>query len=317
MNNNSDFSSEIASKDALFLEHILNILHKLDIDQEFTVKEISCDTENCSDTIKLYEFNSSEISFIIKVGKKNNQDILDVKNFVESQYPELKNFLILPIIIESYTEDQKNISYNYQIMIKAPGRSVGQLFSDYLAGQLDANYLNNCYFKIGQTIAKLHQTGNIDPSIPNFSEIKTCLLHNDLHDGNIFYDGHSIYLIDNAEINQTINTPSSIGKDLKTILLQTTYLPCLFIHSQLTETQLKEIADFTKSFLKGYASEFKNIECSEYLSDIVKETVDTVYHSSSNDSESPLFLNPEERLATTLNIIGESIETDYCAYTQQ
>lgn len=317
MSNISNSYSAIMSNDTLFLEHILNILNKLNVDQQFTIKEISFDTENCSETIKLYEFNSREIAFIIKVGKKNNQDILDVKNFVESKYPELKNFLILPIIIGSYTEDQKNINYHYQIMIKAPGRSVGELFSDYLAGQMDANYLNNCYFKIGKTIAKLHQNGSIDHSLPNLSEVKTYLLHNDLHEDNIFYDGNTIYIIDNAEISQNINNSSSIDKDLKTILLQTTHLPCLFIHSQLTDTQRKEIADFTKSFLQGYISELQNVKYSEYLSDIVKKTIDTVYNSAQTDSESSVFLDPEERLAITLNIIGESIETGYGAYNQQ
>jgi hypothetical protein len=195
-------------------------------------------------------------------------------------------------------------------MPKAPGQPIAKLFEQYLTNQVSADYLNKCYFKLERTVAHLHQKGNTDSRITNLSKMKTQLLHNDLHDHNIFYDGKLIYLIDNDGINKTIDTPSVVEEDFKALLLQTTYLPLLFIKdAPLNSLQREEIRGFSTAFFKGYISQLHNLEYSEYLSSVLQNTIEKIYQIADDQPELS-FLNHDDRSLVTSAIIGEAVSLD-------
>jgi hypothetical protein len=304
MESSYSMDSTLSEEEKSFLEYICSILRQF-TNKQLTIKVVCFNREDAADTTHLYEITYDDTSLILKAGNGNNQNILKVKTFIENKFSALQSFLILPIVIDVYKSANKNISY--QLMLKAPGQPISKLFDQYLTNQISADYLNKCYFQLGQTIANLHQKGNTDSGITNLSQMQTQLLHNDLHDHNIFYDGKLIYLIDNDGINKTIDNPSSVEEGLKTLLLQTTYLPSLFIKDvPLTSLQREEIREFSTAFFKGYVSQLYNLEYSEYLSSILQNTIDTIYQSASDQPELS-FLNHDDRLVVTSDIIGESI----------
>lgn len=299
--------STLYEEDKPFLEYICSVLRQF-TDKQLTIKVLFFNREDAANTTHLYEITYSDKSFILKAVNGNNNNILKVKTFIEDQFSDLKSFLILPIVIDVYKSINQNISY--QIIPKAPGQSISKLFEQYLTNQISADYLNICYFKLGQTIANMHQKGNTDRSITNLSQIKTQLVHNDLHDHNIFYDGKSIYLIDNDSINKTIDSPSSVAEDLQTLLLQTTYLPPLFVkEAPLTSLQREEIRGFSIAFFKGYVSQLYYLKYSEYLCAVLQNTIEKIYEMTSDQQELS-FLNHEDRVVVTSTIIGESISLD-------
>ncbi|MCP5369774.1 MAG: hypothetical protein H6909_03710 [Rickettsiaceae bacterium] len=288
------------------IEYIYNSIRNF-ISDQFTIREIIIpEDKNYNDAIKLYELTHHNTSFILKITNKDSGNIFKVAQLIEQNFAELKNFLIIPIVIATYNNSGNVISY--QLMYKAPGQSVAELFDQYLTNQLDVSYLNNCYFKLGETVAYMHKKGNIDLSTNDLKLLKTQLLHNDLHDDNILYDGKSIYLIDNEGINVSINNPSSVDSDLSTILFQTTHLPLVFINNSLVTTkQSEEIIGFTKYFLKGYISQLGGIEYTEYLLSVLEHTMNTIYQSLEENQQELLSLCDKDTKDTIYDIIVEPI----------
>ncbi len=171
---------------------------------------------------------------------------------------------------------------------------------------------------MGQTISSIHLKGSIDKSVVDLSKIKTLLIHNDLHGGNIFYDGQSIYLIDNEEFARSIQNPTNVSSDLRSILFQTTYLHVLFFATeQNTATQRKELFDFTKCFFKGYTSNLKGINFSEYLYSFIDQSSSKLCQIDTNEPLLPL--EEREKLVTELKqyVITDLISTKNTYLFQQ
>lgn len=244
--NNSSNSVANRKQDNLEIALIKSIIDRLGIDSGADIRIIPHMNEHGGSTVFLYSVIYENEEFFVK-GEKFDyaRQFNKIANFIDTNCPELREIINLPFISTSFC-DQDNNHYFYSISKKAPGISLYELEQSVARGEYDYEILEFAYFKFGQAIATMHLAGAVDKSVAELSQLKTHIVHHDLHPGQVFFDGEKITVIDNISLELSTDHPMTTSGDIR-------HFVCY------------EDDTLKKQVVNGYVSEMKNIECIDYI----------------------------------------------------
>lgn len=243
-NFNNSFADQ--KQDDLEIALIKSIINRLDIDSGTDIRIIPHMNEHGGNTVFLYSVIYENQEFFVKGERFDYTRQFDkIANFIDTNCSELREIVNLPFIFTSFC-DQDNNHYFYSISKRADGISLYELEQSVARGEHDYEVLEFAYFKFGQAIATMHLAGAVDKSVSELSQLKTHIVHHDLHPGQVFFDGERITVIDNISLELSTDYPMTTSGDIR-------HFVCY------EDDALK------KQVVNGYVSEMKNIECIDYI----------------------------------------------------
>ncbi|MDP3532403.1 MAG: hypothetical protein Q8S31_03840 [Alphaproteobacteria bacterium] len=246
------------------------------------IQQIEFDQEEASFSKALFQINLEPFnSYFIKVYNDSNnsgkysikklEQIADsaLKKLGTQAKPNLKlPYLALAVLNGKY-KNQFDKEVFFTIFNKAPGKSLDFYFQDYFEKNTPFEKLKLIISKFAEAIGSLQYDFAIDP-ILSFEELTTKGWHDDLQQGNIYYDDEKgITLIDYDDMANAIVNPVSIKK-ISNCLSQTLIIPCLIFNNPIFNKS--ELLETYKEFVCKYSSCF-NEKSEEVKIFLIKEII--------------------------------------------